>query len=187
SNLMMAVTDSLVFVTFIGSALLFGGERVDAIWKLLCAGLALGHGTFFSYWYTDLRNRILPRFEREGLLRSMSRARPSHWTKLYGARFVMMSANVVGNYVALRAFDVDVPFSVTLWAMPLVLGTAFLPISVGGFGGPQAAAIYFFRAYGTEEAIVACSLLWSTAFLLGRLGLGFLFFRQMWRGAFGEK
>jgi hypothetical protein len=71
---------------------------------------------------------------------------------------------VIFQWVALRAFGVNVPFTQTLLAMPVVFFVAVLPISVQGVGPTQGAMLFFFLRYASgtptyaKATILAASL-----------------------------
>jgi len=74
-----------------------------------------------------------------------------------------------------------------LWQLlifgPLMFASSTLPISAGGYGGPQGAAILLLvEAWEltTPETALAVSLVWSTLFLLSRLLLGLVGFVPYW-------
>lgn len=128
------------------------------------------------------------------LLRAFSVAHWRQYLWIYLVRVVMWSAAIVSNYAALRAVGVDPPPALAAVAIPIIVLSIFQPVSVGGYGGPQALAfLFFFKLVrcGAEEAVIAYSLLWSTCFLLGRAAIGLVFIRGFWRAAFppraGEK
>ena len=54
---------------------------------------------------------------------------------------------VLGYWIAMRVWGIDVPFAVGVTLMPAVVIAAALPIAPGGLGTTQAAAVYFFSAY----------------------------------------
>jgi hypothetical protein len=56
---------------------------------------------------------------------------------------------VLGYWVAMRVWGIDVPFAVGVTVMPAVVIAAALPISPGGLGTTQAATVYFFNAYAS--------------------------------------
>jgi hypothetical protein len=96
---------------------------------------------------------------------------------------------LVSNYVALKALDINVPLPLAVIAIPIIYSGHFLPINVGGFGGPQALSILFFYEIGhcgSKEQVVAYSVLWSTGFLVGRVLFGLAFIRSFWEKAFPE-
>ena len=71
--------------------------------------------------------------------------------------------------------------------IPLVVLSLFLPIGVGGYGGPQLIAWFLFvklGAAGTADQVVAYSLLWSAGFLAGRALIGLVFIRRFWSRCF---
>ena len=54
---------------------------------------------------------------------------------------------VLGYWVAMRVWGIDVPFAVGMTIMPAVVIASALPISPGGLGTTQAAVVYFFSDY----------------------------------------
>lgn len=67
------------------------------------------------------------------------------------ARVPHASIVVLGNWVALRAWGIDVPVEVGLTAMPALAIIAVLPISPGGIGTTQAAFVFFFARFAPAE------------------------------------
>jgi len=124
------------------------------------------------------------------LLRAFSVANWRQYLWVYLVRVVMWAAAIISNYAALRAAGVDPPLPLAAVAIPIIVLSIFQPVSVGGYGGPQALAfLFFFKLIrcGTEEAVIAYSLLWSTCFLVGRAAIGLIFIRGFWRAAFPPK
>ena len=62
-------------------------------------------------------------------------------------RLPHVAALMAVELVALRGFDVALPWNVALGAMPVVLLVSALPISVQGLGTTQAAMVLFFSSY----------------------------------------
>jgi len=121
------------------------------------------------------------------LLHTFSVAHWHQYLRVYLVRITMLVCSLLSNYAALRAVGVDPPLPLAIVGIPIIWLSIFWPISVGGYGGPQLIAIYFFNKLvrcGTEEAVIAYSLLWSTCFLLGRAVIGLIFIRGFWRVAF---
>lgn len=56
---------------------------------------------------------------------------------------------VLGYWVAMRVWGIDVPFAVGVTIMPAVVIASALPISPGGLGTTQAAVVYFFSDYAS--------------------------------------
>ena len=123
------------------------------------------------------------------LLRTFSLARRHHYLRSYLARFVLLLSTLLSNYVALRALGMDPSMPLVLIGIPFVVFSIFLPIGVGGYGGPQLLAWFLFvklGAAGTADQAIAYSLLWSTAFLAGRALIGLVFIRGFWARCFPE-
>lgn len=90
-------------------------------------------------------------------------------------KIISMLGNIVFIACLLSIFDMHMNTVDLILFATLVLTSAFLPVSVGGYGGPQAIAILFLvNLHGlcTKELALAFSLMWSTMFLLARLLLG---------------
>lgn len=54
---------------------------------------------------------------------------------------------VLGHWMAVRVWGIEVPLSAALTLMPAVVIASVLPISPGGLGTTQAALVYFFSTY----------------------------------------
>jgi hypothetical protein len=123
------------------------------------------------------------------LLHTFSIARWYHYLFVYGLRILSLIGVLVSNYVALKALDINVSFSLAMIAIIVIYCSHFLPINVGGFGGPQALSILFFYVIGhcgSKEQVVAYSVLWSIGFLVGKFLFGMVFIRGFWEKAFPE-
>jgi hypothetical protein len=121
------------------------------------------------------------------LLRTFSIARWHHYLRIFLVRLTMLAFNLVSHFAALLALDVTPPLPLIFLGVPLIMLSVFMPISVGGYGGPQALAWLFFVKIvpcATEEVITAYSLLWSTGFLIGRAFWGLVFIRGFFKGTF---
>ncbi len=123
------------------------------------------------------------------LLRTFSIARWYHYLWVYFVRLFIVVAAVISNYAALRALGLHPPLALVLIAIPIIFYAHFLPINVGGYGGPQALSILFFYEIGqcgSKEAVAAYSFLWSTGFLVGRFLFGAVFIRGFMKKTFPE-
>ncbi|OGP61509.1 MAG: hypothetical protein A2V67_20095 [Deltaproteobacteria bacterium RBG_13_61_14] len=137
---------------------------------------------WFTYWRTALKDRLWPKFRDIVAFQSFRVATWSQFGKMFLMRLPWCFGNLISMYLCLVAFDIRVPLAVFLIAAPLIMGMAFQPVSVGGYGGPQALAILFFKGYAAEEVILAQSLLWSTFYALFRLAAGLVFLYPFLKG-----
>lgn len=86
---------------------------------------------------------------------------------------------VLGHLVAIRAWGIEVPFSVGLTLMPAVVIASVLPISPSGLGTTQAAMVYFFSDYAPgataderAAAVLAFAIVYFVYGVLAALAVG---------------
>lgn len=87
---------------------------------------------------------------------------------------------VVGTYLGMLAFGLDVPFVAAAAVVPLVLLVGALPINLAGFGAVQAAWLLL-TPWEPGEAILAFQFLWQILWLLCFIARGFPFVRRVAR------
>lgn len=137
----------------------------------------------WGYWLTPVRDRLFPALQHKGPLIGFARARLRHYFMLFGIRSCLAAANLGLGWSLLAAFGVHLKIHHLLLLVPIMMTSTFLPVSAGGYGGPQGAAlIVLVQWFGqtTPEVAIAFSLLWSTAFAVGRIGLGVAFAVPLW-------
>ncbi|HUT53814.1 MAG TPA: lysylphosphatidylglycerol synthase domain-containing protein [bacterium] len=160
-----------------------------------------------AFWHSPLRDRAMTWIAsgREGvesktraqkivgelmqLLRTFSLARWNHYLRVWAVRMVLLCSSIASSYAALRAMGVDPPLPLALIVIPVIVISVFLPIGVGGYGGPQLIAWFLIVSVGkvgTADQVIAFSLLWSTGFLIGRAVIGMIFIRGFWKRCFPE-
>ena len=198
---MTPITAAVVYNRFTGLVSILGPGWLAAVtvfWGFYFANLVFWHSRFrprAAQWIAagdagaEASGSFLKKAAAEllQLLRAFSVAHWRQYLWVYVVRVLMWSSAIVSNYAALRAMGVDPPLPLAAVAIPIIVLSIFQPVSVGGYGGPQALAfLFFFKLIrcGTEEAVIAYSLLWSTCFLLGRAVIGLIFIRGFWRAAF---
>jgi hypothetical protein len=123
------------------------------------------------------------------LLRTFSYARWHHYLRAYAARLMILLSALVSNYAALLAVGAEPELTLAMIGVPIVVLSVFLPVGVGGYGGPQLIAWFVFVKLGnagTADQIIAYSLLWSTAFLVGRAIIGLVFMPGFWKRCFSR-
>ncbi len=81
--------------------------------------------------------------------------------RVAAARGVHATALVLGHWLAMRVFGIDVPFHTALALIPVLLLVAAVPIAPSGLGTTQAAAVTLFAKYapGGEEAVREATVL----------------------------
>ena len=209
SNLWIFAVDLAVICSLITLAVLYN-LLVDPVvpalgvgWLAACAVCALFLSGLVLMWKTPWGKRLEQRVNRPprgegpaskvggalGMLRSFSRATGRDYAQAFGARLLMWAGFWVANYAALLAMGVRPPLPLAMVGIPLVVVSIFMPIGVGGFGGPQLIAWYLFTQVGQAgdaERVIAYSFLFSSAFMAGRAIIGGILIRPFWSRCFGN-
>ncbi len=95
------------------------------------------------------------------------------WRILYYALFVAFF------YVAVRAFNMQIPLVTLIAYVPIILLVISLPIAPGGFGTAQAAMLILFKDYGTNMDIMAFGLTYTTSILVLRYLIGLFYAKHI--------
>ncbi len=102
------------------------------------------------------------------------------------ARIPHLGCLVVGQFVALRLFDVALPFEKALALLPIVFVVAVLPISPAGIGTAQATMVALFSPWApgaTPEArgavVFACGLALQVLGMLTQALVGLAFVKRV--------
>ncbi len=125
----------------------------------------------------------LERIRSMTLFRAARTSAPSLLLEIGLMRLIFVFSFIALAWVSLVAFDVSVPLGDVIVNFAVVALISTLPIAVAGLGTGQAAFVYMFRHWGTEETLFACSLTLSAGLILLRAGLGFLFSQEFVREA----
>lgn len=91
-------------------------------------------------------------------------------------RCVFYSTFILFFYVAVRAFNIAIPFSALVAYVPVILLIVSIPISAFGLGTLQAAMLVLFKDYGSPAQILAFSLAYSASIILIRGIIGAYFY-----------
>ncbi|OHD66100.1 MAG: hypothetical protein A2176_04055 [Spirochaetes bacterium RBG_13_51_14] len=83
---------------------------------------------------------------------------------------------IIFFYVAVRAFNMDIPFMALILYVPVILLIISMPISAFGLGTSQAAMLILFKNYGTPAQVLAFSLAYSASIIIVRGVIGACFY-----------
>jgi uncharacterized membrane protein YbhN (UPF0104 family) len=95
------------------------------------------------------------------------------WRIIYYAFFIAFF------YVAVRAFNMQIPLIALIAYVPIILLVISLPIAPGGFGTAQATMLILFKDYGTNMDIMAFGLTYTTSILVLRYLIGLSFAKHI--------
>ena len=83
---------------------------------------------------------------------------------------------VVFFFLAVRAFNMHIPFAEMITFVSVILLVISIPISAFGLGTSQAAMLILFKDYGTPAQILAFSLTYSASIILLRGIIGAFYY-----------
>jgi hypothetical protein len=188
SNIWTLVNDLAATATIITPAVIYNVfmetmvPAVGTTWLVGCAIFWLVYVAIIVY-FTGIGKRREPA-ACPSILRSFFLSTGRDFAQVYAVRMVLWITFVVASFVTLRAVGIDPSMQLAMIGIPLVVMSIFLPIGVGGYGGPQLIAWFVFVEVGqagSAETVILYSLLFSTAFLVGRAIIGLIFFWSFWR------
>jgi uncharacterized membrane protein YbhN (UPF0104 family) len=155
---------------------LLGGAPGSPALRTIVLGLACGFPAYLAVIAARprflARTRLLAPLFDAGL--------PGHAVAVL-ARLPHLAWLVVGQYVAMRFFGIDVPVASALTLLPLVFVVAVLPISPSGIGTAQATAVALFSTYAPAATVLACFLAFQICSLLTQAVIGLAFLRGISR------
>lgn len=148
---------------------------VIAHWSLLVVGVVV-----FS---SALKYRLPSRLRDSHFFSAFMNVTLLLALRLYLVRLCAFVAVCVTLYYLMSAMKIELTVAQSLLFIPIFMASVFLPISAGGYGGPQGAAILLlvdaWQVASAEQAL-AFSILWSTFFLVGRTLVGGAFIIPLW-------
>lgn len=173
-------TNALTTAACALAGLVAGGAPASAPLRTLVLLVAAGIPVYLAI--VAVRPGFLLRF---GLTRPLFDAGVRGHLVICAARLPHLTILVVGHFITLRLFHVDVPVAQALVLLPLVFMVAVLPISPSGLGTAQATAVALLAPFAltsadSAEAAKASVLAYSLALQFGALiaqalvGLAFL-------------
>lgn len=159
---------SLVAMGAVGLAAWAPGGRSD--WRLLAAVALVGLACVAAFWADQWLRWIVPAHRHEGsitrrvlrLSDAVSRYRDRRGVLVHVMAWslVVQLLRISQAYLLGLGLGLTVPFSYFLLFMPVGLLMLLLPVSISGFGVPQAAIVWLLRPVGVDD---------STAFALSTL------------------
>ena len=178
--LIMGVNVIVVALLALLGVLLGGAPSAPAL-RWIVLGLACAFPGYLGV--IALRPGFLTRLR---LLEPLFRAGLRGHAVAVAARLPHIAVLVVGQFVALRMWDIGVPFTRALALLPLVFVVAVLPISPGGIGTAQATQVALFWTWAsgaTDEskkaAVLACGLAIQVLSMMVQASVGLVFTRHV--------
>jgi hypothetical protein len=121
----------------------------------------------FIIWITKPKTRFL-RFMFRGPFMVFHKLQLKHFIIVFLLNLIPFTSYIIGAWIVLTTFGVNVPFRYVLTYVPIIEFIAAIPITVMGLGTTQVAWIKFFEGLVSAETIVAFSMLWAVMTILLR-------------------
>jgi len=180
----LTIADAVAVIVFVlaGAALGSTGLPADVVLLSISACVALA---LFLFWaWLPAARRVFPRIRRSEFLAPFVRSSPAEMTMQLALRLALALAMLAAWWLLLLGSGHRLgPGHLAQFGALFLLATQ-LPVSVGGFGGPQGVCVLLltdtWKLLPRSDA-VALSLLWSTAYLLSRALISAFFAAPMIR------
>ncbi|MEU9451476.1 hypothetical protein [Streptomyces sp. NPDC048277] len=179
----LTVADGIVVVTCVGAGAAFGGGLPGGAVPVGSA-IATVLAAFLLWMWLPAARRVLPRVRGSAFLSVIARTRPAEMAVQLLLRFGGVVAMCAAWQVLTLAVGADLGRERLAQFCAVFLLATQLPLSVGGYGGPQGVCVLLltdtWHLLSRADA-VALSLLWSSMYLLSRALLSSLFVIPMVR------
>jgi uncharacterized membrane protein YbhN (UPF0104 family) len=166
---MLLAALSLLAITLVPTSPIRLGLNYAA--GVLAAGCLIA--SFWLLWGTwlPIGNRLRWLYERPSMA-SFRIARPSHYGKLMGIRFIIVLGAGFALYGQFVSFHIEVPLVQTLALTPFVVAIGNSPVSPAGIGTTQLVLTLAFARFAAKDDLFALSLAVTAFNLLVRIPMG---------------
>jgi len=181
--LLISSVDMVVVVSIIalGSAFLQG--IAPALPGLAVATILLGFPAGFWVLRTPRNMGPLESLRKLSIFAALRQVPLARLLKLFGLRMLFVGCFAALCSITFPLFGVRAPIPDIVVGTLVVGFVAGLPIAVAGLGTTQAAFLFLFRNYASQEALLAQSLVLSTGMVILRALMGIVFAREFTREA----
>ncbi|PKL35300.1 MAG: hypothetical protein CVV44_21035 [Spirochaetae bacterium HGW-Spirochaetae-1] len=183
TGLMMVYTGVTQFSLFIMAAIgCWLGDMSKVLFRTVfatCVSLAA------VYVAAIIVIKLLPEKGRVGRFKNLAIVKLYHevswqgYVSLIVWRIAYYATYILFYYIAMPLFGMHVPIEVLITAVPLILLVISFPVTPFGLGTAQAAMLFLFKGYGTEAAILAFGITYSTSIVLIRGLIGLFYVKKI--------
>jgi uncharacterized membrane protein YbhN (UPF0104 family) len=183
-------TSSIVFVIFMETFLIFFLSSVGIILmphvhlsdfisnspeghlvRLVFITLAVLSFQIFI-WVRKPNGRLVRWLLFRGPFMAFGKVRLRHFAIIFWLKLGAYIFEILGAWLALESFGVDVPLIHVLTYLPLIYLIGAIPVTVLALGTTQVAWLFFFRDLVPPATLIGFSLLWHFAFVAGYMLTG---------------
>ena len=180
----LTVADAAAVIAFFLAGAALGSTGLSADVVLLGVGACVVPALLLFWAWLPAARRVFPRMRRSEFLAAFIRSSPAEMTVQLALRLALALAMLAAWWLLLLGSGHRLgPGHLAQFGALFLIATQ-LPVSVGGFGGPQGVCVLLltdtWKLLPRSDA-VALSLLWSTAYLLSRALISAFFAAPMIR------
>jgi len=183
TGLMMVYTGVTQFSLFIMAAIgCWLGDMSSPLFRTVfvtCVSLAA------VYVAAIIVIKLLPEKGRTGRFKNLTIVKLYHEVSWQGYvsftawRITYYATYILFYYIVMPFFGMHVPLAVLITAVPLILLVISFPVTPFGLGTAQAAMLFLFKGYGSEAAILAFGITYSTSIVLIRGLIGLFYVKKI--------
>jgi len=96
----------------------------------------------------------------------------SHFAWMFLFKLIRYIVEIIGAWVGLKAFGVNVPLFKVFTYLPLIYLISAIPITVLNLGTSQVAWLFFFEGAASPGVLIAFSFLWHFSFVVAKMTVG---------------
>lgn len=123
-------------------------------------------------WVRKPEGRLVHWLLFRGPFMVFGKVRLRHFAIMFCLKLFVYVFDILGAWLALKSFGVDVPLVRVVTYLPLIYLVGSIPVTVLHLGTTQVAWLFFFRDLVPPAAIVGFSLLWHLAFAAAHMLAG---------------
>jgi hypothetical protein len=180
----LTIADAVVVIASVSAGTALGRTGLPAGIVLLGIGACVALALFFLWAWLPAAHRVFPRIRGSQFLAAFIRSSPAEMTMQLTLRLALVLATLAAWWLLLLGSGHRLGPGQLAQFGALFLVATQLPVSVGGYGGPQGVCVLLltdtWKLLPRADA-VAVSLLWSTAYLLSRALISAFFAAPMIR------
>ncbi len=168
----------ITFFAASGSLLIKDADPIFKIVFAIAASLFVLYLTIYLSIRLMIRKNIFPRVTNSAILKPVSEVTLSFYLKLSFYRAIYFFSFVLFFYFGLKTFHITIPISTLTALIPVIFFIGNIPVTPFGIGTIQAAMMFFLGPYGSKEALLAFSVLYSSTLLFGRAPIGLFYMKN---------
>ena len=175
----MVVESAGIALLAVAGYVLAGGSGIQDWILYLSMGLFLFYNSELVFLKYMPPVGFLKKFLKSSFVAPVRESTARIYSGIFFQRIGYFLTFVVFFYFGVQAFHMQIPFLTLTALVPIIFFVGNLPITPFGLGTIQAAMLFFFRTYSSEENILALSILYTASLLFLRALIGLYYLKKI--------